>query len=167
MNAPAPESPKLEACAECGMPCADGEFHPFAACLMYEACHDSVTVRSNLDYVRRLAPTASPALPEGVAADLEILRKGPRRTNLGAPDLIDWDDWAGRVYAAHDRLAAHVQSQSSTMAALEEEVERLRKALQPFANFACPEGYHPEGEAPCHNCVAAAALKPVARGENT
>lgn len=36
------------ACTECDMPCAPGEFHPFAACLMFKGCHNSATVRANL-----------------------------------------------------------------------------------------------------------------------
>ena len=35
-------------CAQCGMPCEAGEFHPYAACLMFTACHDSDTVRANI-----------------------------------------------------------------------------------------------------------------------
>ena len=35
-------------CAECGMPVESGEYHPFAACLMFKACHDSETVKANL-----------------------------------------------------------------------------------------------------------------------
>lgn len=39
---------KLEPCGDCGMPCAPGEYHPYAACLMFKACHNSETVRANL-----------------------------------------------------------------------------------------------------------------------
>lgn len=42
---------QLEQCAECGMSVEDGEYHPFAACLMFKACKDSETVRANLDSV--------------------------------------------------------------------------------------------------------------------
>lgn len=35
-------------CCECHMACAPGEFHPYAACLMFKQCHDSMTVRENL-----------------------------------------------------------------------------------------------------------------------
>lgn len=35
-------------CSECGMPCEADEYHPYAACLMYQQCHDSETVRDNL-----------------------------------------------------------------------------------------------------------------------
>jgi len=35
-------------CAECGMGCKAGDYHPYAACLMFKACHDSETVMDNL-----------------------------------------------------------------------------------------------------------------------
>ncbi len=38
----------LPACAECGMIVKLGEYHPFAACLMYKNCKDENTVRENL-----------------------------------------------------------------------------------------------------------------------
>jgi len=30
------------------MPLDAGEYHPFAACLMFKGCHDSATVKANL-----------------------------------------------------------------------------------------------------------------------
>lgn len=36
-------------CAQCGMSLEGlGDYHPFAACLMYAACHDRRTVQANL-----------------------------------------------------------------------------------------------------------------------
>lgn len=37
------------------MPVRRGEYHPYAACLMYRACANPVTVRTNLDSVRETA----------------------------------------------------------------------------------------------------------------
>jgi len=45
-------------CADCGMPCKPGEYHPFAACLMFKACHNSDTVRANLETVQDRARQA-------------------------------------------------------------------------------------------------------------
>lgn len=39
---------ELAGCADCGMPCTVGEYHPFAACLMFKACRNSAVVRANL-----------------------------------------------------------------------------------------------------------------------
>jgi hypothetical protein len=41
----------IEPCGDCGMPCEPGEYHPFAACLMFKACHRSDVVRANLQFV--------------------------------------------------------------------------------------------------------------------
>lgn len=35
-------------CGECLMLVKPGEYHPYAACLMFKACHDSRIVRENL-----------------------------------------------------------------------------------------------------------------------
>ena len=54
---------ELAACAECGMPCAPREYHPYAACLMFKACHSSTMVRENLEAVvnHRRTPTGEDA----------------------------------------------------------------------------------------------------------
>ncbi|MFA7287440.1 MAG: hypothetical protein WC055_01025 [Melioribacteraceae bacterium] len=41
----------LTPCKECGMLTTPTEYHPYAACLMFKACHDSNTVRDNLDFI--------------------------------------------------------------------------------------------------------------------
>ena len=57
---PTPTDAAMEPCGDCGMPCAQGEYHPYAACLMFKACHNSETVRANLNAVRaQPAPAAS------------------------------------------------------------------------------------------------------------
>lgn len=43
----APEG-ELLPCGECGMLVGWGDFHPFAACLMFRGCGDADTVRVNL-----------------------------------------------------------------------------------------------------------------------
>lgn len=37
-----------ELCAECGMTVKTGEYHPYAACLMFKGCHSSEIVKNNL-----------------------------------------------------------------------------------------------------------------------
>jgi len=51
-------------CGTCGMPCTPGEYHPYAACLMFRACHNSETVRANLEAVRGTPPAVA-GEPEG------------------------------------------------------------------------------------------------------
>jgi hypothetical protein len=38
----------MRECKECGMLVEPGEYHPYAACLMFKACGDSSVVRANL-----------------------------------------------------------------------------------------------------------------------
>lgn len=49
----ADQMPRQESndCAECGMWVQPGEYHPYAACLMFKACRSSQTVRANLEAV--------------------------------------------------------------------------------------------------------------------
>lgn len=35
-------------CAQCGMLTSAPNYHPFAACLMFQACRNSLTVEANL-----------------------------------------------------------------------------------------------------------------------
>lgn len=50
-------------CGTCGMPCTPGEYHPYAACLMFKACHNSETVRANLEAVRATQAQAGAVPP--------------------------------------------------------------------------------------------------------
>lgn len=38
-------------CQECGMPVKIGDYHPFAACLMFKGCNNSNTVKENLKQI--------------------------------------------------------------------------------------------------------------------
>lgn len=38
-------------CTQCGMRVHPDEYHPYAACLLFKACHDAETVYANLDAV--------------------------------------------------------------------------------------------------------------------
>lgn len=51
--------PSLTRCAECGMHCTPGEFHPYAACLLFRACGNATEVRAHIEALR--APTAEQA----------------------------------------------------------------------------------------------------------
>ena len=44
--------PMPQICQECGMLCGPLEYHPYAACLMFKACHDGDRVRANLQAVK-------------------------------------------------------------------------------------------------------------------
>lgn len=50
-------------CSECGMILhSTDEYHPYAACLMFKQCQDSVIVRANLEAVKQAGYRA--ALPQ-------------------------------------------------------------------------------------------------------
>ena len=53
---------ELIACRECGMPVASGEYHPYAACLMFRGCLDSQVVRANLSSVTRAQASGVPVI---------------------------------------------------------------------------------------------------------
>jgi hypothetical protein len=42
----------MDKCKECGMPVTVGEYHPYAACLMFKACLSSDIVQANMDAVQ-------------------------------------------------------------------------------------------------------------------
>ncbi len=42
----------MSECRECGMPVNVGDYHPYAACLMFKGCQNSKTVLDNLDAVK-------------------------------------------------------------------------------------------------------------------
>ncbi len=183
-----PESPKLEACPFCP---GDLELHggeavwhknrdDFLACpIAY------IGIRLDAWNTRRPAPTASPA-PEGVVevvgfllgeASLRGTWYGDRPTKDSAPY---W--WRDDLRNA----MAHVQSQSSTMAELREEVDRAHEAVvdkyvdqdyekiakdtQEIKAFRTPKQISAfvwgvqHGAHLMRDCLRA-ALKPVARGE--
>ncbi len=80
----------LTPCGECGMPGRANDYHPYAACLMFKACHSSEVVRANLDAVvehgrATPSPPAPPATPEPFAFVQEM-----------------WDELARQGHSEHD-----------------------------------------------------------------
>ncbi len=125
MNA-APESPKLEACPFCLNPpekltdAVDG-----VRCVTRE-CPLFWFRFPRSEWNRRPAPTASPA-PEGVTGD--VARSLTFAERFGHSNGNEDDS-----FFHLQTLTSHVQSQSSTMAGLREEVERLREAVAYIAS---------------------------------
>ena len=85
-------SDELNPCTECGMPCSVGEYHPYAACLMFKACHNSETVRANLDFVRNTRPDSKPS------PITEVLEKISRVAH--GEDQVGEDDAEGMAWIA-------------------------------------------------------------------
>jgi len=81
------DSVALLPCGECGMPCATGEYHPYAACLMFRGCHNSKTVRANLPPQRQDGELLA------LADRMESVAKAiPERTN----DPAQVESWVAR-----------------------------------------------------------------------
>ncbi len=162
-----PESPKLEACRDCKGSGRD-KFGPDLFC---PSCMGTGREPA------RPAPTASPALPPGQMADdvAEVL--APVSMDGGGTDFYGWKGWLKYQEAAR-RLAAHVQSQSSTIggqreliAALDEYMEFARTRQAWSEEMINSSGEYVDGAIQhSHEILAKirkarAALKPVARGE--
>ena len=73
-------------CTECGMACAVGEYHPYAACLMFKACHSSVTVRANLP------PPATVSLDAVVALVARMRAVDGHAVRIWADAAMYWAD---------------------------------------------------------------------------
>ena len=73
----------IEFCRECDMALrSPTEYHPYAACLMFKACHDGDTVRANLDAVRT---SSAPGAPGQEAAAVQAVVSALRQ-------IIEADD---------------------------------------------------------------------------
>ena len=84
---------ELMACRECGMPVESGEYHPYAACLMFRGCLDSQVVRANLSSVTRAQASGVP----GEAALIEA-----RKQLINTPELKNFSDGV-TLEALHQR----------------------------------------------------------------
>lgn len=72
-------------CQTCGMVCrTPTEYHPYAACLMFKACHDGDIVRANLEAVRSPAPGA----PAGFK--LVPIEPDGKMWSVGRAEFIRW-----------------------------------------------------------------------------
>jgi hypothetical protein len=69
-------------CQECGMPCEATEYHPYAACLMFKACHNSATVRAGVDSIcahaihRATDMQAAAPTPSAIEATAALIANG-------------------------------------------------------------------------------------------
>lgn len=72
---------KAVECQCCGMPCDPSEYHPYAACLMFKACHNAQAVWSNLQAVQEAALATHRA-----NYDALVIRLGEVTARLEAAD---------------------------------------------------------------------------------
>lgn len=83
---------EMTKCQECGMPVKDGEFHPYAACLMYKACHSPEDVRGNIAALYQHGYTdghcAGRKEAEGKLKEAEALLRGASLTIEAIEKLV-------------------------------------------------------------------------------
>lgn len=139
---------KLTACAECGMPVKAGEYHPYAACLMFKACQNSDTVRGNLTDVMERAQHAGEAR-EPVCRTCNGRGTVNRWERVGESDFNEWEEdcpvcgGAGHapehVQKLQDQLIATRQDlHNAQMRIATADLKALIAAPQPAA---MPEGF--------------------------
>jgi hypothetical protein len=63
-------------CKECGMLVEPGEYHPYAACLMFKACGIGVVVRANLDAVQAHGYEMAREIPAAIGNDTKPFYAG-------------------------------------------------------------------------------------------
>lgn len=84
-------------CKECGMPVEQGEYHPYAACLMFKACGNSEIVQANLDAVVfhgiEIGEANKEDEIERLRTDLEHLSHAPTFQSMSVEDWIRLRDW--------------------------------------------------------------------------
>lgn len=102
-------------CAQCGMMCRVGEYHPYAACLMFTACRDGNVVRANLEAIRR-AP--EPAIEVSPITAQEAWDRSTTDSTAALDDLPGMWDRADLIGGATDAIPSD-----------DESVETLRMVL--------------------------------------
>lgn len=122
-------------CAECGMPVRAGEYHPYAACLMFKACHNSETVRANLAFVMEHA-----AATERAALEVEARISEGRRMN----------EHTMSMYANRDDMIAALQADITAERTAREAAEAALANATPYC--ACGDGIIPRDPGYCGTC---------------
>lgn len=149
MTTPATTPAELSRCAECGMHVRPREYHPFAACLMFKACHDSDTVRASLAAVQehgRATPSPGKA-PEPVAWRHEIVEPtGQHLTLYSASPDNPWSHWLGQYrdecrYTATPLYASPGKAEAEDAARL----DWLEAQINEHGAIHLHDGSHPYG----------------------
>lgn len=103
-------------CHDCGMPCSYGDYHPYAACLMFKDSHSSEIVRENLQAILEEGRATSTQTNRNKTANWQLIDTAPKdgtvidlvvngqrvpsaywsfSTNAdGSPDPTAFDCWA-------------------------------------------------------------------------
>lgn len=88
------DSPKRTPCGQCGMPCEPAEFHTFAHCLMFQACHDSKSVEANAEFLALNHPA--------VKAERDALKAEVARLRESLQHIVD--EYLAEALAESERI---------------------------------------------------------------
>jgi len=91
-------------CGTCGMPCTPGEYHPYAACLMFKACHDSETVRANLEAVR-----GAPQPTQAQAGEVPMTDEQIERAAKKIAECMDYP-WGHMPTIGREEMRIHARA---------------------------------------------------------
>lgn len=112
----------LTPCGDCGMPGTPNDYHPYAACLMFKACHSSEVVRANLQAV------VDHCRPQPPAAPLTVTVTHMRESNGN-----EW--WSACLYRDTGKTMAFANGyefyQSPIKGRADYEADCMRKLLDP------------------------------------
>src|SRR5258708_5052135 len=117
-------------CADCGMECEPGEYHPYAACLLFRALGSCTEVRAHLDAIR------ASALRRAAAIAFDVFCRAAQREPGDGTPLNFPARWMAAAQEIERRIKAsspRLRPRSPTMAdarALAKQVGRdIRKHL--------------------------------------
>ena len=113
---------EMSHCRQCGMLCKIGEYHPYAACMMFSHCRDGDTVRANLSAVQQQTRRAA----------LEEARKVVKQVTIQAVDAeVRWRDKHAHEeregIAKSQRSECHLRSLGLSIKAA---LDRLREGVE-------------------------------------
>jgi hypothetical protein len=119
---------ELLPCQECGMPVAAGEYHPYAACLMFHGCHGSEVVRANLSSVVRAQASG---VPDG---DYEQFAQYVERNYNGTVVFFKPRWHAEKLWRAAKRALFAIPTPPKSASVPVERLEALREVWGSSAN---------------------------------
>jgi hypothetical protein len=131
------------------MPCTPDEYHPYAACLMFKACHNSETVRANLEAVR--------ATPPAVVGEPVAVKAMGYGGSTGINDYLMSDGTVKAMRPAEVRWSAQATPQPTQAQA--GAVPLNHKNIEPVRRFLADRGIYLSDETTKALIVAARGIK--------
>jgi hypothetical protein len=96
-------------CSTCGMACRPGEYHPYAACLMFKATKDERAVRMNLSKVIDWAKQQQTSEVTANAESLTINGRDSRTSDEEKAFIRRYASFLGELVDRHGPASAEVR----------------------------------------------------------